>query len=144
MINKIGTNTDVGNKQAYFTLLPPNLPFATTQTRPSARSNVTNMLQLHSEILEELQQTVPFADHEQAMIKEATPKRKAFHMRWHSEDSIPVRRPPLANAHSGWSNRRSLDIQRTPLHEPTTLACTPATAADVGRIFAKNVSAAER
>ncbi|KAI4722642.1 hypothetical protein E4T48_01118 [Aureobasidium sp. EXF-10727] len=124
---------------AYFTFLPPTSPFPGTQTRASARSNITNMLQLHTEILEDLHHVIPFSEHDQAMTETSTPKRKPYHVRWHSEDSIPVRRPPLGIGHSGWSNRYSLDSHRSPSQEPLSLTCTPTTAADVGRIFAKNI-----
>ena len=126
--------------QAYFTFLPPTSPFTGPQTRASARSNITNMLQLHTELLEDLHQVIPFSEHDQAITETSTPKRKPYHVRWHSEDSIPVRRPLLATSHTGWSNRYSLDSHKTPNQDPLSLACTPTTAADVGRIFAKNVS----
>jgi hypothetical protein len=126
--------------QAYFTFLPPTSPFAGIQTRASARSNITNMLQLHTELLEDLHRVIPFSEHDQAITEISTPKRKPYHVRWHSEDSIPVRRPPLATSHTGWSNRYSLDSHKTPSQDPLSLTCTPITAADVGRIFLKNVS----
>ncbi|KAI4794339.1 hypothetical protein E4T45_12400, partial [Aureobasidium sp. EXF-8846] len=124
---------------AYFTFLPPISPFTGTQTRASARSNITNMLQLHTELLEDLHQVIPYSEHDQAITETTTPKRKPYHVRWHSEDSIPVRRPPLGTSHTGWSNRLSLDSHKTPIQDPLSLTCTPITAADVGRIFAKNV-----
>jgi hypothetical protein len=126
--------------QAYFTFLPPTSPSTGIQTRASARSNITNMLQLHTELLEDLHQVIPFSEHDQAITEISTPKRKPYHVRWHSEDSIPVRRPPLVTSHTGWSNRYSLDSHQTPSQDPLSLTCTPITAADVGRIFAKNVS----
>jgi hypothetical protein len=126
--------------QAYFTFLPPTSPFTGIQTRASARSNITNMLQLHTELLEDLHQVIPYSEHDQATTETSTPKRKSYHVRWHSEDSIPVRRPPLGTSHTGWSNRLSLDSHKTPSQDPLSLICTPITAADVGRIFAKNVS----
>jgi len=98
------------------------------------------MLQLHTELLEDLHQVIPFSEHDQAIAETSTPKRKPCHIRWHSEDSIPVRRPPLVVSHTGWSNRYSLDSHKTPNQDPLSLTCTPTTAADVGRIFAKNVS----
>jgi hypothetical protein len=125
--------------QAYFTFLPPISPFTGTQTRASARSNITNMLQLHTELLEDLHQVIPYSEHDQAITETTTPKRKPYHVRWHSEDSIPVRRPPLGTSHTGWSNRLSLDSHKTTIQDPLSLTCTPITAADVGRIFAKNV-----
>ncbi|THZ16224.1 hypothetical protein D6C91_06450 [Aureobasidium pullulans] len=125
---------------AYFTFLPPTSPFPSVQVRASARSNITNMLQLHTELLEDLHRVVPFSEHDQTITDDSTPKRKPLHVRWHSEDSIPVRRPPLGTSHTGWSNRYSLDSHRAPSQEPLPLTCTPATAADIGRIFAKNVS----
>ncbi|KAI5254041.1 hypothetical protein E4T42_02522 [Aureobasidium subglaciale] len=124
---------------AYFTFLPPTSPFPGPQTRASTRSNITNLLQLHTELLEDLHQAIPFSDHDQAITETSAPKRKPYHVRWHSEDSIPVRRPPLGTSHTGWSNRYSLDSHRAPSQEPLSLACTPATAADVGRVFAKNI-----
>lgn len=98
------------------------------------------MLQLHTELLEDLHRVVPFSEHDQTITDDSTPKRKPLHVRGHSEDSIPVRRPPLGTSHTGWSNRYSLDSHRAPSQEPLPLTCTPATAADIGRIFAKNVS----
>ncbi|KAI4792244.1 hypothetical protein E4T44_12833, partial [Aureobasidium sp. EXF-8845] len=124
---------------AYFTFLPPTSPFTGTQTRASARGNITNMLQLHTELLEDLHQVIPYSEHDQAITETTTPKRKPYHVRWHSEDSIPVRRPPIGTSHTGWSNRLSLDSHKTPIRDPLSLTCTPITAADVGRIFAKNV-----
>ncbi|KAK6003152.1 hypothetical protein QM012_000997 [Aureobasidium pullulans] len=124
---------------AYFTFLPPTSPFSGTQTRAPARSNITNMLQLHTELLEDLHRVIPFSEHDQGISETPMPKRKSHHVRWHSEDSLPVRRPHLATSHTGWSDRYSLDSHGSPGREPQSLTCTPITAADVGRIFAKNI-----
>ncbi|KAI4803463.1 hypothetical protein E4T45_11094, partial [Aureobasidium sp. EXF-8846] len=118
---------------AYFTFLPPTSPFTGTQTRASARGNITNMLQLHTELLEDLHQVIPYSEHDQAITETTTPKRKPYHVRWHSEDSIPVRRPPIGTSHTGWSNRLSLDSHKTPIRDPLSLTCTPITAADIKR-----------
>ncbi|KAG9863830.1 hypothetical protein KCU63_g5182, partial [Aureobasidium melanogenum] len=122
----------------YFSFLPPTSPFSAAQTRASARSNITNLLQLHTELLEDLHRVIPFSEHDQTITGTSTPKRKPHHVRWHSEDSLPVRRP-LATSHTGWSNRYSLDSHKSPSQEPLSLTCTPTTAADVGRIFLKNI-----
>lgn len=99
-----------------------------------ARNNITQILQLHDEIIGSLHQVVPFSEYDQTSAREArTAASTPRHIRWYSAESTPLRTP---KTHTIRQHRRSLNISRSSAeHEPFTLSCSPQIAAEIAKIF---------
>ncbi|KAK4964134.1 hypothetical protein LTR66_012460 [Elasticomyces elasticus] len=121
---------------AYFTILTPNMSMSSF-TRTSAQQNVTRILELHDDLLSELHRVVPHAEYDQTMSrKEALPAPSRSHIRWHSAEIVP---PRVSGLTAVKENRRSLNISRSSEQEPLVLHCTPEVAADVAKVFDKQM-----
>lgn len=119
----------------YFSLLA-SVPSLSTQTRVSIQQNVTQILQLHEDLLDELLKGIPHADYTQSARHESYPITKAKHIRFHSADIIPGR---LAEAKFSRKQRHSLDIGKSMDHRPIGLVADTKTAGNVARIFNKHM-----
>lgn len=121
--------------QDYFIILTalPNLP---GQTRSSIQQNISQILQLHEDLLAELHQVVPQADFTKSAHQETYPVTKAKHIRFHSADINPGR---IAEHKVTRRLRHSLEIGRSPDRRPRGLVTDTKTAEDVGRVFNKHV-----
>lgn len=109
--------------------------------RGSAYKPIADLLQLHDDLLGQLQRVVPFAEFDQAMARIPKTPRNACHTRWHSIDFIPSSatrvQPTLTTIRQG---RRSLSISRSLHHEPVVLHCSPQVISDVAATFCAAVS----
>lgn len=119
----------------YFMLLPSVLSLS-SQTRAAIQQNVTQILQLHEDLLGELHKTVPRAEYTQSAGQESYPITKAKHTRFHSADIIPGR---LLEAKTSRKSRHSLEIGRPTDHRPIGLVADTKTAGNVAKIFNKYV-----
>ncbi|KAF2494069.1 hypothetical protein BU16DRAFT_528226 [Lophium mytilinum] len=121
----------------YFMILAavPGLP---AHIRMAIQQNVTQILQLHEDILGELHKVIPHAEYTHTARHASYPVTKAKHIRFHSADVIPgrfheTRRP-------SHKTRRSLDNGATPDHRPRGLVTDTQTAANVAKIFNKHMN----
>lgn len=117
----------------YFMLLS-SVPSLSSQTRAAIQQNVTQILQLHEDLLGELHKTVPHAEYTQSANQESYPITKAKHIRFHSADIIPGR---LLEAKTSRKSRHSLEIGRPTDHRPIGLVADTKTAGNVAKIFNK-------
>ncbi|KAF2853415.1 hypothetical protein T440DRAFT_476683 [Plenodomus tracheiphilus IPT5] len=124
----------------YFMILTalPNLP---GQTRSSIQQNISQILQLHENLLAELHQVVPQADFTTSAHQESYPVTKAKHIRFHSADIMPGR---FAEHKATRRLRHSLEIGRSPDRRPRGLVTDTKTVEDVARIFNKHASHMKR
>jgi hypothetical protein len=67
------------------------LPTLSGHTRSSIQQNISQILQLHEDLLAELHEAVPQADFTNSAYQESYPVTKAKHIRFHSADIIPGR-----------------------------------------------------
>ncbi|KAF2401744.1 hypothetical protein EJ06DRAFT_575053 [Trichodelitschia bisporula] len=72
----------------YFTLLA-TVPTLTAQRRKSIQHSITQLVQLHSELLVELQQAVPNAEYAHDDAVPLWHKKAPVHKRWMSEERMP-------------------------------------------------------
>lgn len=112
------------------------LPALSGQTKTSIQHNISQILQLHEELLAELHQTVPQADFTKSAHHESYPVTKAKHIRFHSADIIPGR---LAEHKATRRLRHSLEIGRSPDRRPRGLVTDTETVGNVAKIFNKHV-----
>ena len=118
------------------------LPYTTLslQVKESIRENVTNLLQLHDELLGALHAVVPFSEYDQTVAHTVSSPRKGLqHLRWYSMDAVPTRSTRKQGIQQIRQSRRSLNLSRSSESEPAVLHCTPQTAAEVARVFALKV-----
>jgi len=118
-------------------MLLPSVLSLSSQTRAAIQQNVTQILQLHEDLLGELHKTVPHAEYTQSAGQESYPITKAKHTRFHSADIIPGR---LLEAKTSRKSRHSLEIGRPTDHRPIGLVADTKTAGNVAKIFNKYVS----
>jgi hypothetical protein len=121
--------------QDYFMILTA-LPNLSGQTKSSIQQNVSQILQLHEDLLDELHQAVPQADVTNSAYHEAYPVTKAKHIRFHSADVIPGR---LAEHKAARRLRHSLEIGRSPDRRPRGLVTDTATVGNVAEIFNRHM-----
>jgi hypothetical protein len=112
------------------------LPTLSGHTKSSIQQNISQILQLHEELLDELHQAVPQADFTLSAQQETYPVTKAKHIRFHSADIIPGR---FAEHKVTRRLRHSLEIGRSPDRRPRGLVTDTKTAGDVAKIFNKHV-----
>jgi hypothetical protein len=112
------------------------LPNLSGQTKSSIQQNVSQILQLHEDLLDELHQAVPQADVTNSAYHEAYPVTKAKHIRFHSADVFPGR---LAEHKSARRLRHSLEIGRSPDRRPRGLVTDTATVGNVAEIFNRHM-----
>lgn len=112
------------------------LPSLSGQTKSSIQQNISQILQLHEDLLAELHRTVPQADFTKSAQQEIYPVTKAKHIRFHSADIIPG----CFTEHKVTRRlRHSLDIGRSPDRRPRGLVTDTKTVGDIARIFNKHV-----
>ena len=114
-----------------------DIPAIPVQTRASIQQNISQILQLHEELLAELHQIVPQADYTRSAHQDAFPVTKAKHIRFHSADLIPGR---FAEHRVTQRIRHSLEIGRSPDRRVQGLITDTKTIGDIARIFNKHVS----
>ncbi|KAF2115106.1 hypothetical protein BDV96DRAFT_93479 [Lophiotrema nucula] len=119
----------------YFMLLP-SVPALTNQTRASIQQNISQILQLHQDLLADLHRSVPHADFTQSAQQETYPVTKAKHIRFHSADMMPGR---FAEHRLSRRLRHSLEIGRSPDRRPRALATDTKTVGTIASIFNKHM-----
>jgi hypothetical protein len=123
--------------QDYFMILP-SIPGLANQTRASIQLNISQILQLHQDLLEDLQHVVPHSDFTQSVEQQETyPVTKAKHIRFHSADMMPGR---LAEHKVTRRVRHSLEIGNSPDRRPRALLTDTKTAKEIAKVFNKHVS----
>ena len=102
-----------------------SLPTSQSGLRPSINRNLTDIIELHEEILGELHQVVPDSEHSQDEAPPASPTtmQRPHHQKWRSLDAVPENKDGMS-----W-------LQQVP-----GLSSDPQTAADVAQVFAKRVT----
>ncbi|KAJ8114750.1 hypothetical protein OPT61_g3440 [Boeremia exigua] len=119
----------------YFMILTA-LPALPGQTKSSIQQNIAQILQLHEDLLSELQQAVPQADFTKSAQQEAYPVTKAKHIRFHSADIIPGR---FSEHRATRRLRHSLEIGRSPDRRPRGLVTSTETAYSIANIFNRHM-----
>ncbi|KAI4647368.1 uncharacterized protein J4E79_010226 [Alternaria viburni] len=119
----------------YFMILTA-LPTLSGQTRSSIQQNISQILQLHEDLLAELHQVVPQADFTRSAYQETYPVTKAKHIRFHSADIVPGR---FAEHKTARRLRHSLEIGRSPDRRPRGLVTDTQTAGNIAKIFNKHM-----
>ncbi|KAL5457901.1 hypothetical protein PMIN06_003622 [Paraphaeosphaeria minitans] len=119
----------------YFMILS-GVPALPAHTRAAIQRNISQILQLHEDLLAELHQVIPQADFTQSAHQEAYPVTKAKHIRFHSADLMPGR---LAEHKITRRLRHSLDIGRSPDRRPQGLVTDTKTIGDIAEIFNKHM-----
>lgn len=112
------------------------LPTLSSHTKSSIQQNISQILQLHEDLLNELHQAVPKADFTKSAHHEAYPVTKAKHIRFHSADIIPGR---LAEHKAARRLRHSLEIGRSPDRRPRGLVTDTETVGAIAKIFNKHM-----
>lgn len=112
------------------------LPNLSGQTKSSIQQNISQILQLHEDLLDELHQAVPQADFTKSAHHEAYPVTKAKHIRFHSADIIPGR---FAEHKAARRLRHSLEIGRSPDRRPRGLVTDTKTIGSIAKIFNKHM-----
>lgn len=111
----------------------PTLP---ANTRTSIQQNISQILQLHEDLLAELHHAVPQSDFTQSGHHEASAVPKAKHIRFHSADLVPGR---FVENKPARRLRHSLEIGRSPDTQPQGLVTDTKTIGDIAKIFNKHV-----
>ncbi|KAI0974261.1 hypothetical protein F4678DRAFT_458226 [Xylaria arbuscula] len=108
----------------YVTILA-SLPTLQQGLRSSINQNLTDIVELHEEILGELHRIVPDSEYTQPdyISVEPSPKPSQEHHRWHSLDSVPEERGG-----------------RSWLHSVPSVIAEPNIAAEVAQIFGKQMN----
>ncbi|KAF2471073.1 uncharacterized protein BDR25DRAFT_286486 [Lindgomyces ingoldianus] len=117
----------------YFMLLT-SVPTLAGQMRALIQQNLSQILQLHQDLLAELHHAVPHADFTQSAYQETYPVTKAKHIRFHSADMVPGR---FAEHKVTRRLRHSLEIGRSPDRRPRALVADTKTVGNVAKIFNK-------
>jgi hypothetical protein len=112
------------------------LPSLSGQTKSSIQQNISQILQLHEDLLDELHTVIPQADFTNSAHHEAYPVTKAKHIRFHSADIIPGR---FAERRTARRLRHSLEIGRSPDRRPRGLVTDTNTAGNIAKIFNKHM-----
>ncbi|KAF9691985.1 hypothetical protein EKO04_009990 [Ascochyta lentis] len=119
----------------YFMILTA-LPALPDQTKSSIQQNITQILQLHEDLLAEFQQAVPQADFTKSAQHEVYPVTKAKHIRFHSADIMPGR---LGEHKATRRLRHSLEIGRSPDRRPRGLVTDTKTVGNIAKIFNRHM-----
>lgn len=111
-----------------------SIPAIPSQTRVSIQQNISQILQLHEDLLAELHQAVPQAEFTQSTQQEIYAVTKAKHIRFHSADISRFAEHKVTRR-----VRHSLEIGRSPDRRPRGLITNTKTVGDIARIFNKHV-----
>lgn len=118
-------------------MILPSIPGLSNQTRASIQLNISQILQLHQDLLADLQHIVPHSDFTQSVAQqEIYPVTKARHVRFHSADMMPGR---FSEHKVTRRLRNSLEIGRSPDRRPRALLTDTNTAREVAKVFNKHV-----
>jgi hypothetical protein len=112
------------------------IPALSAHMRAAIQRNISQILQLHEDLLAELHQAIPQAEFTQSAHQEAYPVTKAKHIRFHSADLMPGR---FVEHKITRKLRHSLDIGRSPDRRPQGLVTDTKTIGEVAKIFNKHV-----
>lgn len=112
------------------------LPALPSHTKSSIQQNIAQILQLHEELIAELQQVIPRADFTNSAQQEAYPVTRAKHIRFHSADIMPGR---VGEHKTTRRLRHSLDIGWSPDRRPRGLVTDTETVGDIAKIFNRHV-----
>ena len=121
--------------QDYFAILT-TLPTLSSHTKSSIQQNISQILQLHEELLADLHRAVPQADFTKSAHHETYPVTKAKHIRFHSADIIPGR---FVEHMTARRLRHSLEIGRSPDRRPRGLVTDTETVGAIAKIFNKHM-----
>ncbi|KAI9705989.1 MAG: hypothetical protein M1836_005395 [Candelina mexicana] len=130
---KLLLNKDSDGRQVYLALLA-STPAVSYHTRSSIRRNVTEILQLHEELLGELHRVIPYSEYTQVNTALPVPPESRGHVRWHSFDAVPKRVGDLKQESKA---RYSLDLSDPVVRNMTAMTAEPKVAADVAAVFDK-------
>ncbi|CAI6339689.1 unnamed protein product [Periconia digitata] len=120
----------------YFIILT-SVPTLPVQTRTAIQQNISQILQLHEDLLADLQQAVPQADLTHSAQQENLPATRAKHIRFHSADLIPGR---FHDHNISRRLRHSLDsIGRPSEQRPQGITTDTITVGEIARIFNKHM-----
>ncbi|KAH7086579.1 hypothetical protein FB567DRAFT_444803 [Paraphoma chrysanthemicola] len=119
----------------YFMILTA-LPTISGHTKSSIQQNISQILQLHEDLLAELHHAVPQADISTSAHHETYPVTKAKHIRFHSADIMPGR---FAEHKAARRLRHSLEIGRSPDRRPRGLVTDTRTVGSIAKIFNKHM-----
>jgi hypothetical protein len=122
--------------QVYFTVLA-TMPTMTLQRRKNIQKSVTQIVQLHEELLAELHKVVPNSEATQDDAMPRPQKRKSNHMRWHSAESAPLR--PTLRA-IGHRFRHSIDASRPAILQVGGVIVNTSIVLNVAKVFDRFVS----
>lgn len=112
------------------------LPTLPGQTKLSIQNNISQILQLHEDLLAELHVAVPQPDLTNSANQEAFTVTKAKHIRFHSVDIMPTR---LSEHMAARRLRHSLEIGRPLDRRSRAMAIDTKTAGNIAKIFNKHV-----
>ncbi|TKA70584.1 hypothetical protein B0A49_02805, partial [Cryomyces minteri] len=116
----------------YFTLLA-SMPWLSTQTSSSIHQNISDILRLHEELLDELHRVIPYSEFSPDEGKQTFLITARKHTRWHSADVIPGRVSAIRGA--ARDHRRSLDLRGPVGENPVGATADSCTAAAVAQVF---------
>ncbi|KAI9677185.1 MAG: hypothetical protein M1829_002759 [Trizodia sp. TS-e1964] len=121
----------------YFTYLA-SITTLPQQACKAIHSNMTEILQLHQDLLEEIYRVVPSPQHSSEQISNAVPGNGDHflrgHSRWHSFDgALEQKNEPRRTR----VLRRSADLTRQPLAHPIGSISDPHVAANISKVFDK-------
>ena len=111
------------------------IPALSSQTRVSIQQNISQILQLHEDLLAELHEAVPQVDFTQSAQQETYPVTKAKHIRFHSVDIGRFAEHKITRG-----LRHSLEIGRSPDRRPRGLVTDTKTVGSIAKVFNKHVS----
>ncbi|WPH04829.1 Hypothetical protein R9X50_00772600 [Acrodontium crateriforme] len=120
---------------AYFTLLGHQTT-NTTFARSTAQKTIGEILSLHDTLLRQIQQVVPFAEHDQNATKPSQISPIRRHTRWRSASAVPTMNTVgVTRLSSIRQGRRSLNINRSSDEENSPLRCSPQIISAVAQVF---------
>ncbi|KAK8239174.1 hypothetical protein HDK77DRAFT_463100 [Phyllosticta capitalensis] len=129
----IGDLKVLSNIQVYLTVLA-SVPSVSPQTRMSIHRNVSQLVQLHEDLLGELHRIIPNSEYSQD-DSAADHRPKPRHVRWHSIDGLPHRASALAAVNRRSTQRHSLDMCKSEEPAPVGVTADTETVAQVAKLF---------
>lgn len=113
------------------------MPTVSTQIRHSVEQIVTQIVELHDDVLGELYKVIPNAELTQPEPSESsTSSRRRKHIRWHSADVAIPRSDAAPDARR---LRHSFEVNRTKDAKVPVITADTATVAKVAKVFNKLV-----
>lgn len=104
----------------------------TLQRRKNIQKSVTQIVQLHEELLAELHKVVPNSDATEDETMPRPRRRKANHFRWHSAESAPSRPNLRAIGHRV---RHSIDASRPAILQVGGVIVNTSIVLNVAKVF---------